>query len=227
MWHGAVPWRRRLDPAQADDAGIEGLEPGALVCALTVVSGALAALERQAVARGVPFRVAGRDLACPLQLAYSTPATLGADRWVAALAAHRLYGAAVVVDCGTALTVDLVTGDGVFRGGAIAPGPYTMVQALACQAPALPVADLSTPVGLPATDTKASVDGGVGVGFAGMVDGLIDRVLEGAGVAVDALVLTGGGADVYLRFGRRPSHLHPDLVHQGLRWLSATDPSSC
>jgi pantothenate kinase type III len=68
----------------------------------------------------IPLLQAGIDLPCPLPLAYETPHTLGADRWVTALAAHRRHGRAVVVDCGSATTVNLVEADGTFHGGAIA-----------------------------------------------------------------------------------------------------------
>src|SRR5688572_3917000 len=92
-----------------------------LAAASTVIPGGLQAVEHFLAARGVHLHLAGRDLPCPLALSYQEPQTLGSDRWLGALAAHRRYGDCVVVDCGTALTINLVDGDGLFLGGAIAP----------------------------------------------------------------------------------------------------------
>lgn len=196
------------------------------VVGLTVIPGGLDACVPFVRAEGLHLELAGRDLQCPLEVAYPDPASLGVDRWVGAVAARERYGTAVVVDCGTALTINLVTEDGVFHGGAIAPGPHTMVKALATHAPALPRVELQGDAALPATDSESAVNAGVGVGFCGMVEALVDACLGAVPVTDAALVLTGGGAPVYQRFGTRPHHFEPDLIHQGLRWLAARPSNS-
>ena len=180
-------------------------------------------------AKDIPLQLAGPDLACPLRLDYQDPEGLGDDRWVAALAAHDRFGDACVVDLGSAVTVDLVESDSevgevVFRGGAIAPGLGAMARGLADSAPGLPVADREAPLALPAKSSRGSVDGGVGLGFCGLVERLVADVLAAA-AGRPAVVLTGGDAERYLHYGRlRVEHV-PDLVHQGLALLGA-DPRS-
>lgn len=225
MFHCDPPERRRLDPGDERKAFSWSSAPLRVV-GLTVVPGGLDACVPIAREEGLDLEVAGRDLQCPLQLAYPDPTSLGVDRWVGAVAAREQYGTAVVVDCGTALTINLVTEDGVFHGGAIAPGPHTMAKALAIHAPALPGVELQGAATLPATDSESAVNAGVGVGFCGMVDALVDACLEAVWVADAALVLTGGGASVYRRFGTRAHHFEPDLIHQGLRWLAAQASNS-
>lgn len=176
---------------------------------------------------GVPLLIAGRDLPCPLTNRYPDPKTLGADRWVAALAAHRVFGDAIVVDCGTALTVDAVTAAGVFLGGCIAPGLRTMGAGLAARAPALPpLAPEAVPV-LPAVTSPDAVNAGTILGFCGMVERLIDDLRAATGLRSARCALTGGEAPVFARHGRALAELMPDLVHQGLRWLSHSRISHC
>ncbi len=219
MCHSEPPRRQRFDHSDVRAAFALASKPTRVI-GLTVVPGGLDACAAFALEAGVILELAGSDLECPLQLAYPDPSQLGVDRWVGAVAAHERYGTAVVVDCGTALTVNLVTADGVFHGGAIAPGPHTMAHALADYAPALPVVDLQAAAELPATDSPTAVNAGVGLGFCGMVDALVSACVRAVGVEDATFVLTGGGARVYERFGTRPYQLEPDLIHQGLRWLA-------
>ena len=146
---------------------------------------------------------------------------------VGACAAHHLYGDAVVVDCGTAVTVNLVTADGRFLGGAIAPGARTMARGLRDAAPALPLADVEVDLDLPATDPAAAVAAGVQLGFVGAVERLCAELVGAAGLAAPTHVATGGLAGVLLRHARCEFRHHDDLVHQGLRWLlERTDSTS-
>ena len=161
-----------------------------------------------------------------MRLFSEAPETLGIDRLVGALAAHRRHARGVVVDLGTAVTVNLVR-DGVFLGGAIAPGLAAMARGLAASAPALPMADLSAEVRLPAESSADAVNAGVLVGFLGLVTGLVTAVASAAGLADAPHLLTGGQASRYLdglqldNQERRCCFEHvPDLVHQGLRWLA-------
>ena len=75
--------------------------------------------------------IVGRAAQCGVRSSYEQPAQLGCDRWAALIGAHHLYpGASLVVNAGTALTVDALTDDGLFLGGIIAPGLDLMRRAL-------------------------------------------------------------------------------------------------
>jgi type III pantothenate kinase len=190
--------------------------------AVSVAPEALARLRAMLAALQVPLAVAGDDVRCPLPLDYETPHTLGADRWVGALAAWRLHGRAVVLDCGSATTVNLVDADGTFRGGAIAPGLRALAAGMAAATPALPAPDLDAAIAMPPRATQAAVDTGVLLGWCGLVERLAAAALH-ASRGPATLVVTGGNAERLLRHTRlRPVHV-PDLVHRGLRGL-ATEP---
>ena len=191
--------------------------------AVSVVPDGLLALTAASAARGIPLQVAGRELPCPLRLEYDTPRTLGADRWVGALAAFRRYGRSIVVDCGTATTVNLVDGDGVFRGGSIAPGLGALVTGLAVAAPALPIPRLDAEPAVPPRNTQSAIDTGVLLGYCGLVERLVSATLRAARGPAQ-VVLTGGHAARLLRHTNlHPVHV-PDLVHQGLRALVGATP---
>lgn len=205
--------------AEAIAAALHDLAPSRVV-AVTVVANLAARLREAAALAAVPLRFAGRDVPCPLPLDYTTPHTLGADRWVAALAAHRRFGRSVVIDCGTATTVNLVEQDGTFRGGAIAPGLRAFVVGMAAVTPALPAPCLDAEPPMPPRSSQDAVDAGVLFGFCGLVERLTADVLRVASGPA-SIVVTGGNAPRLLRHARlRATHI-PDLVHDGLVLLDA------
>jgi type III pantothenate kinase len=211
--------RQRFEPSL--DGFVEflhGRRPDVAAC-LSVVPGALDGIEAWLVGSGVRALRVGRDLHCPLQIEYDDPTSLGMDRWVGALAALRAFGDAIVVDCGTALTVNVVRRDGRFLGGAIAPGATTMARGLAMRAPALPACDFGASVRLPAKSSGSAVASGVVLGYAGMADRLTTACREASGLASPALVATGGEAELLVRHSEHRFRLEPDLVHRGLRCL--------
>lgn len=199
--------------------------------AVSVVPAALAATRSALANLDVPVAVAGDDLPCPMRLGYDTVATLGADRWLGAFAAHTRFGGGrhpvITIDCGTATTVNVVDREGVFRGGAIAPGLVAFVAGLAAKAPALPLANLDADPVLPAKSTQACVDSGVLLGWVG----LVERLVAGAQAAFDGegvIVLTGGNATRLERLsdlGAAAVHV-PELLHDGLVALARVSPAS-
>ena len=177
-------------------------------------------------AERIPLAWAGQDLPCPLPLAYDTPATLGADRWLGALAAHRRFGRAIVVDCGTATTVNLVDADGTFRGGPIGPGLRALAAGMAALTPALPAPDLDGAPAMPSRSSASAVTTGVVLGYCGLVERLVADAIAVSRGSVQVLV-TGGNAERLLRHSRLQMRHEPDPVHQGLVWLTAEGPCSC
>jgi type III pantothenate kinase len=175
----------------------------------------------QAVSQRV--ELVGLDLPCPLRVAYAEPRSLGVDRWLGALAAHRMHGRAVVVDCGSATTVNLVDADGTFLGGCIAPGLGALVAGMAAATPSLPKPDLAVAPRVPATDTPSAVVAGVLLGYCGMVERLVADCVRVAPGPV-RIVLTGGNADVLRQSSRLVADVASDLVHQGMRILATEIP---
>jgi len=147
--------------------------------------------------------------------AYRDPAQLGSDRWAALIGVRSLTERdVVVVDCGTALTIDVMDNRGCFVGGVILPGMSLMRHALAQRAPGIGTVE--------ATDEGAlgiSTGGGIGSGLHYGLAGAVERVLREAKRqlgAEPALYLTGGDAASLQKFLENPWVLAPDLVLTGL-----------
>ncbi len=207
---------RVLDQASRDGHVVEGL----LCCC--VVAPALDDLRREASALGLPLRSAGPELPCPLRVDYPKPVTLGVDRWVAAFAASRRFGDTVLIDCGTAVTVDGVTADGHFLGGTIGAGLGLQARALAAAAPALPQFDRRPPDGWPPNTSLDAVRAGVGLGFVEQVRGLCERheARWPAGRKAPLRVVTGGDAEELVDLAPDLGlTLAPGLIHDGLLLL--------
>ena len=122
MLHGAGGWRRRLSPTSSVAASLGGAKPTRCI-GVTVVHGGLDGAAAELALQQVSLQLVGRDVSCPLPLDYDTTATLGADRWIGALAAHRRFGRAVVIDCGSATTVNLVEAEPAEGGEAASSSP--------------------------------------------------------------------------------------------------------
>lgn len=192
----------------------------------SVVPEAADSITSRLAALGCRTLVAGRDVPCPLPLRYDTPATLGVDRWLGALAAHRRAGRAVVVDCGTATTVNLVESDGSFCGGSIAPGLAAFVAGMVAATPRLPTARLDAEPTVPARTSQAAVDAGVLLGYCGLVEHLV-ALHQRAARGPSHVFATGGNASRLLRWSRLQAEHAPALVHEGLELLAADAPWSC
>jgi len=154
---------------------------------------------------------------CGVSNAYSVPQRLGADRWANLLAVHAHYkGPAVVIDCGTAITIDAIAADGTHLGGLIVPGMDLMVSALTGHAPGIQIEDADNQeISLLGRSTEAAVSGGVLY----TAIALVERVfmdLQGELGNRTNLLLTGGDATRILPLlGSRPEYV-PDLVLKGL-----------
>lgn len=161
-----------------------------------------------------------RDIPIPLQhtLEDSAIAATGQDRLLAAVAAFRISGqACVVVDAGTAITVDFVDGKGTFHGGAIAPGLRMSLRALHEQTDALPVVAFATPdAAIPfARNTAEAMLHGVYYGARGLVRQLAERYAE-AYEAYPVIIATGGDAQAIFESEELVERIVPDLTLKGI-----------
>jgi type III pantothenate kinase len=122
---------------------------------------------------GSPPVIVDVDTSMGIEVRYSTRDTLGVDRLVCAAAAHRLYGRqgrpVIVVDMGTATTIDYVSEHGVFEGGMIAPGIRSAYEGLLTAAPQLPRLDDLGGEGIIGASTDECVRSGVVKGHAAMI----------------------------------------------------------
>jgi type III pantothenate kinase len=145
------------------------------------------------------------------------PAEVGPDRLVDAAAAFSSYGGPVVIlDFGTATTLNVVTRDGAFIGGAIAPSIRLAHDALIGRAAKLTSVDLVIPPRVIGRNTVAGMQSGIMFGYAGLIDGLIARIDAELG-AQPFVVATGGLGEIYVDLCPRVTEYRPDLTLEGLR----------
>jgi type III pantothenate kinase len=144
------------------------------------------------------------------------PKEVGADRIVNTLAAHHLFGGpSIVVDFGTSTNLDVVSEKGEFLGGALAPGIEISLDALAARAAQLRKVELVRPRSVIGKNTVEALQSGALYGFAGQVDGLVERIEDELG-EVTAVVATGGLASLVVAESRTITHHEPDLTLIGL-----------
>ncbi|HIE09096.1 MAG TPA: type III pantothenate kinase, partial [Armatimonadetes bacterium] len=147
------------------------------------------------------------------------PSQVGADRVANAVAAFDRYkGACIVVDFGTATTVDVVDSEGRYLGGAIAPGPITAAKALSMVAAQLPSIPISFPERSLGKNTIECMQAGVVLGLCKLVDGL---VAEYKGILGDVrgVIATGGLAALLGPACKAVGEVDPDLTLKGVKIL--------
>jgi type III pantothenate kinase len=175
------------------------------------------------IARGVEdqlteevYRI-GEDIEAPIGRQLDPETVVGVDRLLSAAGAFDiLKQACVIVDAGTAITVDFVDGQGTFHGGAIAPGAAMQLKALHAQTAALPDLPFRAPEDEPfGRNTAQAMYQGVFHGIRGMVQRLVERYAEAYG-AYPLVVATGGDAQAL--FGNEPliDRIVPDLTLIGI-----------
>ena len=156
-----------------------------------------------------------------MPILYDTPADVGADRIVNGIAAYEKYGRAtksalVVVDFGTATTLDAITAKGEYLGGAICPGVTISAEALFQRAARLPKIDVRKPATVIGRTTVGAMESGLFWGYVDMVEGLVRRMSAELGGTV-LCVATGGLAAVIAPETKLIQHVDPDLTLDGLR----------
>ena len=158
-----------------------------------------------------------------VQLLVDNPKEIGADRIVNTLAAHTLYGGpAIVVDFGTSTNLDVVSPKGEFLGGALAPGIEISVDALAARAAQLRKVELVRPKSVIGKNTVEALQSGTIFGFAGQVDGLVDRITAELAKDYDGVptvIATGGLAPLIIGVSETIDEHEPDLTLIGLRLI--------
>ena len=146
------------------------------------------------------------------------PAEVGADRIVNGVAAFERYGGpCIVVDIGTAITFDVISERGEYLGGAIAPGVGISAEALVQRTARLPKVDLRRPARVIGTNTVTHIQSGLFYGFVGLVDGLLERIIEEMGGTQPKIISTGGLATMIASGSRYIGIVDELLTLDGMR----------
>jgi type III pantothenate kinase len=164
-----------------------------------------------------PLVVVGPGTRTGMPIRYDDPREVGPDRIVNAVAVKERYGApAIVVDFGTSTNFDVVSPEGEYVGGVLAPGIEISMDALFARAARLVKVDFAEPPSVIGKTTATGLQSGLVYGFAGQVDGIVERVRAELGAPAPAIA-TGGLADLIAPHARTIEHVDPFLTLDGLR----------
>ncbi len=154
-----------------------------------------------------------------MKIRYKNPREVGADRIVAAYAGREKYGAPlVVIDYGTAITLDAVSSEGDYLGGAIAPGLFSGISALFSKAAKLPKVALKIPESVIGKNTDEAIQSGILLGNAGLTDRIVELIKKEIGTNAK-VVMTGGHAELMSKISRGVDYVDPWLMLDGLRLI--------
>ena len=224
-------WRVKTDPrTTADELWLQyhALVADFEITALSICSTVPATLRelRTMIATyfsKIPTTIVEPGIKTGVPLLVDNPKEIGADRIVNTLAAHTLYGGpAIVVDFGTSTNLDVVSPKGEFLGGALAPGIEISVDALAARAAQLRKVELIRPKNVIGKNTVEALQSGTIFGFAGQVDGLVDRIVAELALSYDGaptVIATGGLAPLIIGVAETIDEHEPDLTLIGLRLI--------
>jgi type III pantothenate kinase len=152
-----------------------------------------------------------------MPILYDSPKDVGADRIVNGIAAYeRYHGACIVVDFGTATTVDFISKKGEYVGGAIAPGLLISLEALFQRASKLPRIEIVKPKEIIGRNTIHSIQAGIFYGYVGLVDGIVQRIQKEHGPQAK-VIATGGLAPLVASECSTINEVDEFLTLEGLR----------
>jgi type III pantothenate kinase len=164
-----------------------------------------------------PLLVVGPGVKTGIQIQYDDPREVGPDRVMNAVAAKEKYGApAIVVDFGTSTNFDVVSPQGDYVGGVLAPGVEVSMDALFARAARLVKVDYVEPPTVIGKTTATALQSGLVYGFAGQVDGIVTAIRRELGADAPAIA-TGGLADLIAPHSSTISKTDPFLTLDGLR----------
>jgi len=222
-------WRASSDARRTADEyavwltqlmALEGLSPGEIDGAVVanVVPAAGYALESlcRRYFKTEPLIVGAPGVALGIEVRTLSAASVGADRLVNALAAHRDHGGPLIaIDFGTATTFDVVGADGAYEGGVIAPAVQHSVEALYRAAAMLPRVAVERPASVIGKDTVPAMKSGIYWGYVALIEGLVARIKAEYGAPMK-VVATGGLASIYAEASEVIDQVDPDLTLRGL-----------
>lgn len=229
-WQVSSDERRTADEWQvlitglAARSGIDEIDAVSLCCTVPVILVELRTMQDRYYA-DLPVAIVGPGVRTGVPIHTDNPREVGADRIVNALAAAELYGGpAIVVDMnGTATIFDVVDGDNRYIGGAIAPGVELSLEALARRGAQLRSVELALPRDVVGKNTVEAIQSGMVFGFAGLVDGIVTRIIESLDVDPDhvTVIATGSYPEAVVDHCATITTRDPLLTLTGLRLVHA------
>ena len=155
-----------------------------------------------------------------MKILTDNPREVGADRIVNALAGREKYGMPLIVaDYGTAITFDVVSPEGSYMGGAIAPGLTSSISALFSKAAKLPQVALNIPRSVIGGNTEQAIQSGILFGNAGLTDRIVDMIRSEPGMENAKVIATGGHAGLMAKVSERIDIVDKWLTLEGLKMI--------
>jgi type III pantothenate kinase len=206
--------RNLFSPAGLDIATVDGIIISSVV---PPIDSTLAFMTRRYFNTEAMFVGWKTDLG--LKIRYDNPREVGADRLVNGVAGFYKYGGpCVVVDLGTTINFDVISKDAEYLGGAIAVGIGIAIDALFSKTARLPLVDFRPPVDVIGTNTVASMQSGLYFGAIGMIDGILERVIEELGPETKTIA-TGGQAHMIVEGSKYLKSVDEHLTLEGLQMI--------
>ncbi len=203
-------------------SGLPAVQAAVMSCTVPAILLELRAMQARYL-EDLPVSIVGPGVRTGVPIHTDNPREVGADRIVNALAAVELYGGpAIVVDLnGTATIFDVIDEQNRYVGGAIAPGVELSLEALARRGAQLRSVELVAPRDVIGKNTVEAIQSGAVFGFAGLVDGMIDRIIDSLGADPDhvTVVATGAFPDAVVDVCDRITTRDPWLTLTGLRLI--------
>jgi type III pantothenate kinase len=217
-------WRLATEPQRTGDElgilfrGLVELDSIQGLCLASTVPALVRAYEELAGAVAVPLLVLGPGVRTGMPVRYDNPHEVGPDRIANAVAARERYGApCIVVDFGTSTNFDVVSAEGEYVGGVLAPGIEVSMEALFERAARLVKVDFVAPDTAIGKTTESALRSGLVFGFAGQVDGIVERVRTELGDSAAPVVATGGLAELIAPHAKTIGRVDPFLTLEGLK----------
>jgi type III pantothenate kinase len=219
-------WRLATEPQRTGDelrlllAGLLDLESVDGICLSSTVPALVRSYDEFAAKVHAPLLVVGPGTRIGIPLRHESPREIGPDRIANAVAGREHYGApCIVVDFGTSTNFDVVSAEGEYVGGVLAPGIEVSMDALFERAARLLKVDFAEPPSPIGKTTATALQSGLVYGFAGQVDGIVERIRGELGDDGARVVATGGLADLIAPHTKTIGKVDHFLTLEGLRLI--------